>query len=81
MQCQPVSSWGGGGGGGGRRYIFENKISGNLSQNNVFLEISKSFSEEILHLKIVLQFQHAKAPSPQFGPPFLLTPFTKTFSY
>jgi hypothetical protein len=50
--------------------FFENKSSRNLSQNNFFPEISKIFSEEILHFLKILQFQHARAPYPQVGPPF-----------
>ena len=56
-------------GGGSRRYFFENKSSRNLSQNNFLPEISKIFSEEILHFLKFLQFQHARAPFPQVGPP------------
>ena len=55
---------------GGSTLFFENKSSRNLSQNNFFPEISKIFSEEILHFLKMLQFQHARAPSPQIGPPF-----------
>jgi hypothetical protein len=84
--CQPVSGWGGvfqklgslpfqgppkigwGGDWG------ENLSSRNLSQNNFFPEISKIFSDEILHFLKILQFQHARAPSPQVGPPVLPPP-------
>jgi hypothetical protein len=54
--------------------IFQNNFIPQLysliSPNNFIPEISKIFSEEILHLKKNLQFQNARAPSPQVGPPF-----------
>jgi hypothetical protein len=54
--------------------IFQNNFIPQLysliSPNNFIPEISKIFSEEILHLKKNLQFQNARAPPPQVGPPF-----------
>ena len=49
-------------------YVFVS--SQNLSQNNIFPEISKIFSQQFLNFFKILQFQHARAPSPQVGPPF-----------
>jgi hypothetical protein len=42
----------------------------NFSKTKVPEIFRKNFSEEILHFKKILQFQHARAPSPQVGPPF-----------
>ena len=53
-------------GGGGRRYFSKTKVPEIFRKT----EISKIFSEEILHFLKMLQFQHASAPSPQVGPPF-----------
>jgi hypothetical protein len=38
--------------------------------NNIFPEIFKIFSKQILHFLKILQFYHVRAPSPQVGPPF-----------
>jgi hypothetical protein len=66
-----VGEGGGVGCGGMSTLFFENKSSRNLSQNKKFFpEISKIFSEEILHFWKILQFQHTRAASPQVGPPF-----------
>jgi hypothetical protein len=40
--------------------------------NNIFPEIFKIFSKQILNFLKILQFYHVRAPSPQVGPPFLL---------
>jgi hypothetical protein len=60
-----------GGEGRGRSTMFFGKQKFPKSfANNIFPEIFKIFSEQILHFLKSLQFYYVRAPSPQVGPPF-----------
>ena len=69
--------WRRGGGRGGRSTMFFGKQKFPKSfANNIFPQIFKIFSEQILHFLKILQFYYVRAPSPQVAPPlfYFFTP-------